>query len=325
MSENQLAKNIAYYRKKRGLSQEKVSEYMGVSRQAVTKWENNVSRPSSDNLIRLSQLFEVSVDALLDNGEQEKPSTQTEIAMGKMPWLFIGISVLCILVYVIKSALSGIFSTGTLICMFILCVPIQLFLHIYFSNAISSDSFTGIAGFDDKVEYNICEVKKLLVQINLHIGIMSTVYVFLLCVTNCVNGQIKWLNGFLIVTYLLGFVTTVEIINYRMIDKIYCEDNDKKRARCSIPVTAIYILLLSVGIGMLMAIFEIKGIENNTIPAMKLAGLLILGTIIATIGLLFESAQIKKWNPANTNYKINKASIISLFICVIIYGVMCLV
>ena len=109
-----------------------------------------------------------------------------------------------------------------------------------------------------------------------------------------------------------------------MIDKIFCEDNDKKRARRSIPITAIYILLLSVGIGMLIAIFEIKGIENNTIPAMKLAGMLILGTIIATIGFLFESTQIKKWNPANTNYKINKASIISLFICVIIYGVMCL-
>ena len=61
MSGNQLAKNIIYYRKKRGLSQEKVSEYMGVSRQAVTKWENDVSRPSSDHLIKLAQLFEVEV------------------------------------------------------------------------------------------------------------------------------------------------------------------------------------------------------------------------------------------------------------------------
>lgn len=313
MSENQLAKNIAYYRKKRGLSQEKVSEYIGVSRQAVTKWENNVSRPSSDNLIKLSQLFEVSIDALLDNGNQEKTSTQTEIAMGKMPWFFIGISVLCILIYVIKSALSGIFSIGTLILMFTLCVPIQLFWHIYFSNAINNDFFTGIAGFDDKVEYNICEVMKLLVQINLHIGIMSTIYVFLLCVTNCVNGQIKWLNVFLIVTYLLGFVITVEIINYRMIDKIYSEDNDKKRARRSIPITVIYILLLFIGIGMLIAMFEIKGIENNTIPAMELAGLLILGIIIATVGFLFENDQIKKWNPANENYKINKIGIISLY------------
>lgn len=325
MNENRLAENIAYYRKKKGLSQEKVSEYVGVSRQAVTKWENNVSRPSSDNLFRLSQLFEVSIDALLDDEDQEKPSTQTEIAMGKMPWVFIGISFLCILIYVIKSALSGNFSMGILILMFILCIPIQLFLHIYFSNAINSDSFTGIAGFDDKVEYNICEVKKLLVEINLHVGIMSTVYVFLLCMSNCVNGQIRWLNGFLITAYLLGLVTTVEIINYRMIDKIYSEDNDKKRAKRSMPITAIYFLLLFIGIGILIAIFEIKGIENNTIPAMKLAGLLILGTIIATVGFLFENGKIKKWNPEKENYKIDKVGIINLFICVIIYGVMCFV
>ena len=51
MSENQLAENLIYYRKKKGLSQEKVSEYMDVSRQAVTKWEANISRPSSNNLI----------------------------------------------------------------------------------------------------------------------------------------------------------------------------------------------------------------------------------------------------------------------------------
>ncbi len=43
MNKNQLAENLMYYRKKKGLSQEKVSEYLEVSRQAVTKWEANFS------------------------------------------------------------------------------------------------------------------------------------------------------------------------------------------------------------------------------------------------------------------------------------------
>ena len=322
MSENQLAKNIMYYRKKRGLSQEKVSEYMGVSRQAVTKWENDISRPSSDYLIKLAQLFEVSVDALLDNEYQEKLSTQTKISMGNLPWIFIGISILCMFVYIINSSLLDIFSIGTLICMFVLCVPIQLFLHVYFSNAINNDSFCGIAGFDDKIEYNICEVKKMLVQINLHIGMMSTVYVFLLCVTNCMDLKIQWLNGFLIVAYLLNFIITVEINNYKMIDKIYRVEDDKKRAKRSMPITVIYSSLLFIGIGMAGIIFEIKEIENNTIPAIKICGLLLLGMMIATIGFILDNNQIKKWNPANINHKTNKASVISLFICVIIYGFM---
>ena len=207
MNENQLAENLMHYRKKKGLSQEKVAEYMEVSRQAVTKWEANISKPSSENLIKLAQLFEVDVDTLLGNGENQKSSTQEKISIGKVPWIFIGISVLCILVYIINSALMDIFSIGIVICMFILCVPIQLFLHIYFSNAIKNNSFNGIAGFDDKIEYNIYEVKKLLIQIELHIEILSTVYIFLLCVINGMNLKMQWLNGILIVVYLLNFIT----------------------------------------------------------------------------------------------------------------------
>lgn len=325
MNENQLAENLMYYRKKKGLSQEKVAEYMQVSRQAVTKWEANISKPSSENLIKLAQLFEVDVDTLLGNGEDEKSSTQEEISIGKVPWIFIGISALCILVYIISSALMDIFSIGIFICMFILCVPIQLFLHIYFSNTIKNNSFNGIAGFDDKIEYNIYEVKKLLIQIDLHIGILSTVYIFLLCVINGMNLKMKWFNGILIVVYLLNFIISIVMSNYKMIDKIYLREDDKKRAKRSIPLTIIYTLLLCVGIGITGMVFEVKGIENNTLPAMKICGLLLLGTMSATAGFLFENSKIKKWNPANTNYKTNKASIIGLLICVIIYGLMCIV
>ena len=322
MNENQFAENLMYYRKKKGLSQEKVSEYLEVSRQAVTKWEANTSRPSSDNLIKLAQLFEVDVDTLLGNGDREKSSTQGEISIGKMPWVFIGISVLCILAYIIHSALTDIFSIGIFICMFILCIPIQLFLHIYFSNAIKNNSFNGIAGFDEKIEYNIFEVKKLLVQIDLHIGIMSTVYIFLLCVINGVNLKMQWFNGVLIVAYILNFITSIEMSNYKMIDKIYRREDDRKRAKRSIPVTAIFSLILCAGIGMAVIVFETKGIENNTLPAMKICGLLLLGIISATTGFLFENSKIKKWNPANTNYRTNKVSIISLLICAIMYGLM---
>ena len=60
-----LVKRIAYFRKQRGLSQEKVAEYIGISRQAVTKWENDNSRPSTDNLLQISDLFEVSLNELI--------------------------------------------------------------------------------------------------------------------------------------------------------------------------------------------------------------------------------------------------------------------
>lgn len=325
MNEHQFAENLMHYRKKQGLSQEKVAEYMHISRQAVTKWEANISQPSSDDLIKLAQLFKVDVDTLLSNGKEENTSLQDEIAIGKTPWIFIGLSVLFILAYIINSAVRDTITIGTLICMFILCVPIQLFLHIYFSAAIKNNSFSGIAGFDDKIEYNICEVKKLLVQIDLHIGILSTVYIFLFCVINSINLEIKWFNGILVVVYSLNFIASIVMNNYKMIDKIYCREDDKKRARYSIPITVIYTLLLYVGIGITGMVFEIKEIENNTMPAVKIGGLLLLGIMSITIGLLFENSNIKKWNPANEKYKTKKSSIISLFICLIMYGLMCIV
>ena len=337
MNENQLAENLMYYRKKKGLSQEKIAEYLEISRQAVTKWETNASKPNSDNLIKLAQLLEVDVDTLLGNESGEKSSTQGEVSIGevsigevsigevsigKMSWVFIGISVLCMLAYIIQSALTDSFSVGIFICMAILCIPIQLFLHIYLSNAVKTNSFNGIAGFDDKIEYNIVEVKKLLVQIDLHIGIMSAVYIFLLCVINGVNLKMQWFNGVLIVAYILNFITSIEMSNYKMTDKIYRREDDRKRAKRSIPVTAIFSLILCAGIGMAVIVFETKGIENNTLPAMKLCGLLLLGIVSATAGFLFENSNIKKWNPANTSYRTNKVSIISLLICAIMYGLM---
>lgn len=59
------------YRVRKGLSQEKVAEFLGVSRQAVTKWESDQSMPASGNLLALSSLYGVSLDELADGVSQE--------------------------------------------------------------------------------------------------------------------------------------------------------------------------------------------------------------------------------------------------------------
>ena len=326
MSQNQLGENIARYRKEKGLSQEKVAEHMGVSRQAVTKWESNISKPSSENLMKLAKLFGVSVDVLLDNDECKNVSDETTVTTSKSSWIFIGCSIIFLIAYVIISSWFHMFRFGTLICMFVICIPIQMFLHIYFSNAINQDSFSGIAGFDEKTEYHIVEVKKMLAQMDLQIGMLSTVFVFLLCTLNCANLKIPRLdvNGLLLGVYTLDFMATIIIDNYRSVDKIYCNEEDKKRAVRSMPVAVVYILLLFTGIGITAFLFETKGIENNTVPAMKLSGLCLLGILLATIGLFVENKNLKKWNPDMTTYKINKVSVASLVLCLIVYGLMCI-
>ena len=48
-----------------GMTQEFVAESLGVSRQAVSKWENGTSDPSTSNLIALAKLYGISADEIL--------------------------------------------------------------------------------------------------------------------------------------------------------------------------------------------------------------------------------------------------------------------
>ena len=56
---------IAALRREKGLSQEALGEKLGLSRQAVSKWEADQAVPTMDNLVELSRLFGVPVDTLL--------------------------------------------------------------------------------------------------------------------------------------------------------------------------------------------------------------------------------------------------------------------
>ncbi|MDD7793578.1 DUF5680 domain-containing protein [Clostridium sp. 'White wine YQ'] len=56
-------------RKEKGLSQELLSEYIGVSRQAVAKWEIGQSYPDIEKLISISDIFKVSIDKLVKSSD----------------------------------------------------------------------------------------------------------------------------------------------------------------------------------------------------------------------------------------------------------------
>lgn len=58
-------------RKKSGLSQEQLAESLGVSRQAISKWESGHSVPETDKLLIISEYFEVSLDYLMKDSQIE--------------------------------------------------------------------------------------------------------------------------------------------------------------------------------------------------------------------------------------------------------------
>ena len=60
-----MADKIKCLRKNKGLSQEELADKVGVSRQAVSKWESEQSTPDIEKIIIMSELFEVTTDYIL--------------------------------------------------------------------------------------------------------------------------------------------------------------------------------------------------------------------------------------------------------------------
>lgn len=60
-----ISENLAALRKVRGLSQETVAGQIGVTRQALSKWESGESTPDLTNVIALARLYEVTIDDLV--------------------------------------------------------------------------------------------------------------------------------------------------------------------------------------------------------------------------------------------------------------------
>lgn len=74
-----LGENIYRYRTANKLSQGDLADSLSVSRQSVSKWENNSAQPELDKLIKMSNLFQLSLDELLfGNAPPANASTPTQ-------------------------------------------------------------------------------------------------------------------------------------------------------------------------------------------------------------------------------------------------------
>ncbi len=76
----EIANKLLQLRKEKGLSQEALAQELGISRQAVSKWERAEASPDTDNLIELAKLYGISLDELLlhePTAQEEKTNDQT--------------------------------------------------------------------------------------------------------------------------------------------------------------------------------------------------------------------------------------------------------
>lgn len=76
-----LGDKIAKQRKEQGFTQEQLADILGVSRQSVSKWESDIAYPETDKLIKMGQLFDCSMDYLLNDDITDKRGINKEEAI----------------------------------------------------------------------------------------------------------------------------------------------------------------------------------------------------------------------------------------------------
>ena len=72
-----LGDKLSKLRKENNYTQEQIAAVLGVSRQAISKWESNITYPETDKLVRMSKLFHCTTDyLLLDKDEMDTDEDQ---------------------------------------------------------------------------------------------------------------------------------------------------------------------------------------------------------------------------------------------------------
>lgn len=107
-----IADRIQTLRKSKGISQEELADKVGVSRQAVSKWESGQSTPDIEKIILLSGFFGVTTDFLLKGIEpaEEEPKSKLDariLALAGTVINFIGL-VVAIMIWVEKQTLGSV-------------------------------------------------------------------------------------------------------------------------------------------------------------------------------------------------------------------------
>ena len=93
-----LAERIQYLRKNKGVSQEELADQIGVSRQAVSKWESEQSLPDLDRIIAMSEYFHVTTDYILrgiepvaDKKKERRELTSQILYIASVAFVIIGL------------------------------------------------------------------------------------------------------------------------------------------------------------------------------------------------------------------------------------------
>jgi len=171
-----LSDNIKFIRKENNLSQEQLAEQLGVSRQAVSKWESGQSYPEMDKVLLICKLYNYNIDELMNENVKEVSETkQSKNNINKYIEDFLG--------YITKTVdmFSSMKFWAKIKCIVEQLICIGILLVIFGIIGIIGDSilYKLIGGLPNKVYYLINNIfESMYLIISFGIGVIVLLHIF---------------------------------------------------------------------------------------------------------------------------------------------------
>lgn len=280
-----IGKQIQYYRKREKLSQQDLADRLCMSRQAISNWERNISEPDIDSITKLSNIFHIHVDTLLQIDD-----TFQQIERQKKLTRVFGLSLLFSLIYKVAICFKGTHITN-MIFVVILNLICGTIITAY-GYCIKNQEFSLIAGYDDHTQYNEKELNHFLLDFEMYL-LQVFVSVLILSFIMDIFLDIVWMPalgcGFLV----LDIFVSIIVLNIKYREKMFLNEKDQQNAKRMSVSTIVVFLDIVIFIIFAFVLASLRHIENNSGKGM-LFGLWIMIGILLNIGYLFYADWIVK-------------------------------
>lgn len=141
---NSFGANLSALRNHAGLSQSALAEQLGVSRQAVSNWERDLSEPDIGSINRMAELLNVPVSELMDGPAGEQTGTGDKLSP-----IFMIVSVLLAVVHT-ALGICGLVNLFAAVFLPVMCAFITATIYVAFTVMFKSGRYDMLAGFDPK-------------------------------------------------------------------------------------------------------------------------------------------------------------------------------
>lgn len=280
-----IGKQIQYYRKREKLSQQDLADRLCMSRQAISNWERDLSEPAIDSITKLSNIFHIHVDTLLqidDTFQQVK--RQKKLTRGFC------MSLLLSLIYMIAIYFKGTYITN-MIYVVVLNLVCGTIITAY-GYCINNQEFSLIAGYDDQIQYNEKELTNFLLDFEMYL-LQVFVSVLILCFIMDIFLDIVWMPALSCGILVLDIFISLIMLNIKYREKMFLNKKDQQNAQRMTLSTIVVFLDIAIFIISAFVLGSFHRIENNTSKEM-LFGLWFMIGIILNIGYLFYADWIVK-------------------------------